>query len=249
MTRLFGKLMVLVLAFGLMVSIASAADITTALMGYWPLDGDANDHSDKGFNGKAVGVQWVAGHVGKAAKISGVGQYIDVTGFSLKTDKITFVAWINGSPNHTWAGIIMSRGTNNNGIGYGDGGALHYTWSGDTTWEWHGGPVIPKDTWCMVAAALDPAQATAYLYTNAGGLKSAVNKAAHPAETVDKVKFGWDECCDAGARWFNGMIDEVAIYNRTLTQDDIQTLATKGLAGAAVESVGKLSVTWGEMKK
>jgi hypothetical protein len=49
-----------------------------------------------------------------------------------------------------------------------------------------------------------------------------------------------------GQNLFVGIIDEVRIYNRALTEDEIvQNMSAEGLA---VEKTGKLAVTWGRMK-
>jgi hypothetical protein len=141
----------------------------------------------------------------------------------------------------------MSRGTDNNGIGFGTGGTLHYTWAADTTWNWHDGPVIPINTWAMVAVSIAPTVATAYVYTDADGLESADSTGyTHPAETIDDLRFGWDNCCDAGARYFVGAMDEALIYDRALSEGDILELAVSGLT--AVEPGGKLATVWGSLK-
>ena len=253
MLKLFGKFLGLVLLIGMLTGIAYAADITTGLAGYWPLDGNAKDKSGKGNDGVAMGnPTWVSGRVGQAVKLAGavggVNQLIDLPTFKLNSNTVTMAVWINGWKNDAWTGIMMSRNTggNANGIGFGDGDALHYTWSNNTTWNWHLGPVIPKDKWVLVAIAIDPKQATAYLFTDADGLKSAVNVADHPAEPIDKMQIGNDACC-GDTRWFVGMMDEAVIYSRTLTKDDIIELATKGIT-TAVEAGGKLATTWGTLK-
>jgi len=46
---------------------------------------------------------------------------------------------------------------------------------------------------------------------------------------------------------FNGTIDEVAIYNRALSEDEVEQNFT-ALDGFAVESTKKLALTWGEIK-
>ena len=257
MAKVFGALAPLVLAVVLIVGTASAADVNTGVVGYWPMDGNANDRSGAGNDGELIGgPEWVAGHKGQAIKLAGEAggeiQHVSVPGFSLVSDTVTWAAWLNGSSNHNWTGIMISRGTaiggpNDNGIGFGDGTALHYTWTGNTTWNWHSGPVIPQDTWTMVAVSLDPALATAYVYTDADGLQSVVSSGySHPAETIENLRFGWDECCDAGARWFGGMMDELLIYDRALAEEDILELAING--PTAVESGDKLATTWGDIK-
>jgi len=49
--------------------------------------------------------------------------------------------------------------------------------------------------------------------------------------------------------WFNGLIDEVAIFNVVLGEDDIKNISIKGLKlVAAISLAGKLTATWGQIK-
>lgn len=52
---------------------------------------------------------------------------------------------------------------------------------------------------------------------------------------------------NSGPREFTGIIDEVAIFNRALSDAEIQSLSGSS-AITSVESNGKLAVTWGAMK-
>ena len=49
-----------------------------------------------------------------------------------------------------------------------------------------------------------------------------------------------------------GVIDEVAVFNVALTEDDINDIMSNGLAEAlgiaAVSPTGKLTTTWGSIK-
>ena len=56
MRNLFHGLAVLSMALILITSVANAADTTSGLVGYWPLDGNANDESGNGNNGTLVGI-------------------------------------------------------------------------------------------------------------------------------------------------------------------------------------------------
>ena len=51
---------------------------------------------------------------------------------------------------------------------------------------------------------------------------------------------------DEDKRFFNGIIDEVAVFNKALSQAEIQT-AMKGDI-LAVNASGKLFTTWGRLK-
>ena len=49
---------------------------------------------------------------------------------------------------------------------------------------------------------------------------------------------------------YEGMIDEVAIFNKALTEDDINGIMASGLKNAtAVYAKDKLAATWGEIKR
>ena len=229
--------------------ISSAAKITDDLVGYWPLDGNVKD-AIAGLDGKLVGgANWTEkGKIKKAVEFDGSTGYVQINDFELKTDTITSVAWINGWRQSAWTGIVVGRGATPFWMGFTDQDTLSYVWNNDSdkTWGWRNGPKIPQDEWALVAIAIEPTKATAYVYTDASGLKSSVNKIDHIQQTVQNLKFGWDECCGANVRHFKGIIDEVLIYKRALTEDDIKTIATKGIS--ALEPKGKLSTTWGELK-
>ena len=47
---------------------------------------------------------------------------------------------------------------------------------------------------------------------------------------------------------FKGAVDEVAFYNRALTEDEVE-LAMQSSLFSAVEPGGKLSATWGSIKR
>ena len=51
-----------------------------------------------------------------------------------------------------------------------------------------------------------------------------------------------------GSEFFAGTIDEVALYNRVLTQDEIKR-DMEAVGGAAVSPLGKLTSTWAEIKE
>ena len=75
-----------------------------------------------------------------------------------------------------------------------------------------------------MAITIEPDKATSYIYhRDSGKLDSAENEIPHVEQTVINLKFGWDECC--GARYFKGIIDEVMIYDRTLSADEIEKIS------------------------
>jgi len=234
-----------VISLCVFVSNVYAADVTSDLVAYWALDGDATD-SVGGFDGETVGApNWGAGRSGQAVDLNGESQHIAVPGFELITDTITFAAWINGWKAVDWAGIVGSRNPLATEMIFGDNDTLHYVWNNNTMWDWADGVVIPQDEWVLVALAIGPERATTYAYTDADGLTASANEAEHVEQTVGELNIGWVACC-GDIRYFRGLIDEVAIYNRELSEDDILMLGTGGIS--AVEPSQKLTTTWGALK-
>lgn len=229
---------------------AFAVDITEGIVGYWPLDGSGKDESGNGYDAELKkGATWSDdGWVNGAVEVDGAGGHLVVEDkFELITDKITVIARINGWKTIDWSGIVVGRSGTTFWMGVAANDTLTYVWNNNAanTWDWKGAPEIPKDQWALVAIAIEPDKATSYIYHRATDtLDSAVNDIPHLEQTVINLKFGWDECC--GARYFQGLIDEVMIYDRTLNADDIKRLATIGLP---VESKGKLAVTWAALKE
>ena len=98
----------------------------------------------------------------------------------------------------------------------------------------------------MVALTIDPDKAVAYVYTDTDGLESAANEIPHVEQTIaDNLKIGWDEC--ENTRHVRGILDEVMIYDRALTEDEILQLATNGLAVS--DHTDKVTTSWGAVKQ
>ena len=60
------------------------------------------------------------------------------------------------------------------------------------------------------------------------------------------LRIGWDP--HAEDRHYVGVIDEVAIYDRALTPNEIVQNQNASLGITSVDPAGKLSSTWGEIK-
>ena len=62
------------------------------------------------------------------------------------------------------------------------------------------------------------------------------------------ITIGWDPRCGMEYPPFIGIIDEVSIYNRALSEDEIVQNFEAGVLDLAVEPAHKLAGTWGAMK-
>ncbi|MCE2401322.1 LamG domain-containing protein [Candidatus Poribacteria bacterium] len=54
--------------------------------------------------------------------------------------------------------------------------------------------------------------------------------------------------CDRPNNVFTGIIDEVRLWNRALSQDDINIAKDLSAQATPVDPLGKLSTTWGNLK-
>ncbi len=212
------------------------------LVGWWRFEEGSGtivrDSSRYGNDGSLInGATRTTGRFGGGIELDGSTGYVLVPDFELTTDTITFVAWLNGWKANDWAPLLSSREVNPCEMKFGDNDTLHYVWNNDSssTWDWRGGPVIPQDTWAMLAISLDPASVTAYVYTEEEGLAQGTNSMiTHFVQTVGFLQLGYSY----GDRYVRGTIDEAAIYKRALTESEILKLAVRQEAYAPIPAHG-----------
>ncbi len=158
---------------------------------------------------------------GNSIDISTPGQYGACGNpLLLNSNQVTMSAWIKlNGPQPEWAGILFFRGgSTTSGINFrSTTNQLGYHWDGGK-WGWDQGPILNENEWAHVALVVTPTDATVYLngvgYTNSEG---------HNAEAFDTpLILGQDP--NSSARTFNGLMDEVCIYNRALSQNEIREL-------------------------
>jgi hypothetical protein len=193
-----------------------------------------------------------------AARLSNnlTNSWITIPALNLNTNTVTLVAWIypQGSQANA-AGVLFYRtGATVAGLNYGDAnsgiaGLLGYTWNDQqNTWSWNSGLTPPSDQWSMVALAVEPAKATLYLFTPSG-VAAATNTASHPAQAfggsgvIGTDPYAWT------ARVFNGLVDETAVFNRTLSPEQLRSLFESGsrlprMSLQYQRQEGRLNLSW-----
>jgi len=211
---------ILVLTFA--ISVSEGTD--PSLVGWWKFEEGsgttAYDSSGNGLDGTLVGgATWTQGRYGGGLELDGTSGYVSVPEFELTTGTITFAIWLNGWKGGDWAPLISSREVGQCEMIFGNDDTLRYVWNNDSssTWGWTGGPVIPEDTWTMLAVTIDPEKAVAYVYTDNGGLIQSTNAIPHIEETVGALQIGYSY----DPRYIRGIIDEAAVFNRALTEQEI----------------------------
>ncbi len=154
-------------------------------------------------------------------------QEVIVPALNMNTNTFTIAAWINPSTVQAAnAGLVFLRGpTSTAGLGF--GGTLvngqyplAYTYSNATAFA--SSLVVPLNTWSLVAVAVSPTNAVIYLITTNGPSSATVTAAQLGANFSSSTTIGFDN--NATARVFNGTIDDVTIFNSTLSQSQMLSL-------------------------
>jgi len=221
------------------------SDASAELVGYWRLDEGSGttaiDSTGNGHDGELIGEpQWVAGYFGTALDFDGVDDYVDIglgagDYFSTLNSGFTVAAWINRASTGTHDVIFGSgrnpvgttAGDNNNGwkLSIDDGDVIRFTTLGIL--DYTSGVTVPIGEWVHVAATFNDTGTEAEIYLN-GNLEQAIsgNGPANPATGLFAVGFGatW------ALEFFDGMLDDVRVYNHVLTGAEILA-AMKGGKG------------------
>jgi hypothetical protein len=207
------------------------------LLGYWPLeetdvDQEAVDASGHGWNGTYEddvdpNVDGAPGF-GSGAHFDGVTGKIrigpgDENGFGELTEDFSVMAWINpenfGHKNRVFGSYPHS------GAGWGWGtvnDSLEITTWGVKDYDQ---PVpLELDEWTHVAIVVDE-DYSAHFYANGEFLGTQTHSA--PAMTTFNDFLIGVACCDT--EYFEGTLDEVAVFAGTLTEEQVQNAMTLGV--------------------
>jgi Concanavalin A-like lectin/glucanases superfamily/Immunoglobulin I-set domain len=154
-------------------------------------------------------------------------------------DSVTILAWIypddSSGPQQPYTGIVFCRGAGTaSGLICDAGGTnLGYQWDG-SRFFFESGLELATNQWNMVALVYTSNFTTLYCGTNNGVVLSAVDDVPQGGQTfAAPMEIGIDTDVGESTRTFNGLIDDVAFFNRALSSDEINAIyqAGTGLAG------------------
>jgi hypothetical protein len=204
---------------------------TNGLVGWWPFNGNANDESGNGNNGVVYGATLTSdrfGNIGKAYSFDGVSNYIKTLGSSqYNNTTISLNVWLK-IPDIISGGIqFIVNGNTNNAIwsifcdNLGFGNLINQGCSGYSSNNF--GNIPLPNQWINVTFLITPSNTTFY--------KDGVFISTFPNTTINLncsnstgLYFGLDVIVDM--EYFKGSLDDIAIYNRALTQQEISQLYT-----------------------
>jgi hypothetical protein len=171
---------------------------------------------------------------------------------TLNTNAATFTMWVYPDGDQAaWSGLLMNRSGDGEGVGLtgGSDDMLVYTWNSNSTWSFVSGLTVPSNQWSFLTVAVEPTRAILYV-ANTNGIRTATNPIVHVAEP-------WGGSADIGndpgfnnGRVFNGIVDEVAIFNYTLSPQQVQNLfqvtstASRPTLTITAAPADKLTINW-----
>jgi hypothetical protein len=225
--RKFVLAAVLVLIVTVYAVPVSALPVTSGLVGYWAADGNANDSSGNGNHGALQnGATFTTGMFGQAFQLDGVNDWISTPQSFSNDQSHTISAWINWS-GHTASAFqeIVSwwnnpdPGLTRTFLGVAQGGSFGPMRYGDA---WYNVPVSPPvGQWAHIAATYDGATNNRQAYLN-GVLMATL---AGSAEARFSTTLAIGRQGDLNGEFWNGLIDDLALYDRTLNSGEIAALA------------------------
>lgn len=233
-----------------------AQNLQEGLVGHWKFNetsgATASDSSDNGNDGTLNGdPQWVTGYFGGGLEFDGAGDEVNVPySPSLNPEQFTACLWANvapGSTGHRAAISCRDDGPQRGYIIYAEPGNTWQFWigvgAGGVTWNPAQGPAVNLGEWTHLTAVYSDGEQKLYVDGElAGEATGALN-----INTAQELLIG------AGANeathqfLFVGNIDDVRVYNRALTEEDIAQVM-EGEDATAVSPSGKLATTWASIK-
>lgn len=220
-------------------------DIFDDLVSYWELDGDFQDSVDdnhgtlQGTSGAPV-ANFVAGKFGQAIDLDRSDfQRIEITGgdeseFDFTGANVSISAWFTvGGWDQSWQALVakgegggwrVARRGSADILGYAGG-------SSDT----NGGPNVNDGAWHHMVAISDPWNAwNTQLWVD--GALAATGARPNLENRANRMMIGGNPDDSPNHRSWNGNIDDVAVWSRPITGDEVVALYNAG-AGASVGSL------------
>jgi hypothetical protein len=206
---------------------------TNGLVGYWPFNGNASDESGNGNNGTVNGATLTTDRFGvanKAYNFDGTNNYISLAGTNNLdfSQGATFLAWVNSSDLRMASIVDKEYGCvsygyrlnlRNNGDVWAEHGCYGAPQSGTNT------SIAPAsytpNNWFFIAGVLNPITGTNSIYIN-GVLINTVN-VIQMINNSKTIEFG-RAYSPVTYEFFKGVLDDIGIWNRALSECEIQDL-------------------------
>ncbi len=198
------------------------------LVAYYPFNGNANDESGNGHNGTIHGNPTYSedrnGNPSGALNFDGTSNYVELPDeSSFDLPQISIVAIVK-VPNYAKRNPIISKGSNFGSFTVhivSTDGLPYYTYQNSTgnETEWLAYEPVGQNQFFHLVSTYDSASRQLRGYLN-GVLKHSMTCLSSPLMNNENVTIG----LTPPNEFFNGVIDEIRIYDRVLSDSEIQSL-------------------------
>lgn len=200
----------------------------SGMVAWWPGDGDTNDIAGLNHGTLVGGVTFSPGMVDQAFSLDGATGFVEVPDAATLdlVAEITIDAWLNPT---VLGGRIVDKITAGGGDGYlldTFGDRVRMIVDGQSL---SGASILPTGAWTHVAGVFDGSEMRVYVNGVLDGTLAATT--AIPSNALD-LRIGADS---TGGNLFFGMIDEIEVIGRALSQAEIQSIVASGSAGKCKE--------------
>lgn len=223
----------LILFVGSFLVGTASADLNDGLVAYYPFNGNANDESGHGNNGTVYGATLTSdmfGNLNSAYLFDGIDDYINVgnsADFNFVAG-VTFAAWINPSKLPYNQSPIIDKWVNSMEDKHlyflPNAKVRFYLFNCFNGENMDSNNTIPLNQWTFVTATYYGTTAKIYLNGVLDSRKSVNRRCIENLTSNMYFGFNPERAWTQEAVPFSGIIDEVRIYNRTLSESEIQEL-------------------------
>jgi hypothetical protein len=194
------------------------------LRGCWSFEQGAVDESGNNNHGTINGAIPAIGRFGKCLKFNGSSNYVSVPHSSSlnMSGGISMLAWFKTGGTNIYSGIIQKFVDSNNtgwGLSYHIDGNLRADFGNGSGYitVFSSGIDVRDNRWHLACATYNGSNAKIYID---GRLRGSVSGSGYLTNNTRSLGFGEDS--DGGSnRYFNGYIDEIAIFSRALSPAEI----------------------------
>ncbi len=189
------------------------------LVGKWSCEGNFKDSSGQGNNGtQSGGVTITDGYKGRGCGFDGMNDAINISKTAVASSNLSMFMWIRPTSMPVRMGLIDITVKNFFEVGNGRIEVYGYEFG---TPQWINGAAVTVNTWQHVGFTWNGTSLRIY--------QDGVDTGGSNSLTGNMYYTGVESTIGArmivsGDRWFNGTIDEVRIYNRTLSASEVLTL-------------------------
>lgn len=241
---------------------AVSGSLTNGLVGYWPFCGNANDDSGNGNNGSVNGATLTTdrfGNSNSAYNFNGTSDYIQTSNTSslpIGSSSRSVSYWMKSSSSQSYMTVLgygdnlnqkdfhVWHNWNCNGVGINISyvAKTYTTGNLDDVWNHY---VFVYDS------SVDASISSVNIYKNGVLLTNICSSIGNEnLNTGNLYPLTFGKYHATNQRYFNGLLDDIALWNRALTQEEITQLYTQNqcmtnitVTDTLIINVGKLSYT------